>query len=312
MLQEYGTLPNLKLVERQKLPSSSAIYFAIASEQVLYVGQARNLNDRWRNHHRCPQLEAVNKRSEVRLYWLDCYPDILNDLERQYIEHYCPTLNQTKVPQRQIVPSFRMLTQSLQKLNRRIIGFGVCPASDRQLKILLLGYLADYREVRKATTNVRQSLQAITRKPNSLFRWSETLRRRDGAQWQTRCNGIEIRLVPWFEEWIGHNPSMYEVMEEQRFRIGWKDIPMTEYEAMRQEVRAMSFVDRWELAKNSPIGRRLFPLECGAHFIKVSSVDTLCLQEEQLRELLLRDSYLQQQYPTIQAITSDPVPTLGF
>lgn len=44
-------------VNKQRLPECCAIYFAIAREQVLYVGQATNLRNRWQNHHRLPQLE---------------------------------------------------------------------------------------------------------------------------------------------------------------------------------------------------------------------------------------------------------------
>ncbi|MCY7274001.1 MAG: GIY-YIG nuclease family protein, partial [Phormidesmis sp. CAN_BIN44] len=154
-------------------------------------------------------------------------------------------------------------------------------------------------------------LQAITRKPNSLFRWTEVVRRRDGAHWWTRCNGIEIRLIPWFEERIMHNPSMYEAMEEKRFGV-WTSLPRSEYEVMRQEVRAMSFRERLELARGSEIGQKLFPLECGAQLCTVSGVEILCLTDHQLKALLSNHSLLQEQYSTICAIDSDPVPTLGF
>jgi predicted GIY-YIG superfamily endonuclease len=85
VLQEFSALPNLKLLERQRLPECSAIYFVIARDQVLYVGLATNLRIRWQTHHRLPQLEAVNQRSEVRLFWLSCAQRQLNDLERQSI-----------------------------------------------------------------------------------------------------------------------------------------------------------------------------------------------------------------------------------
>jgi hypothetical protein len=311
VLKEFGTLPNLKLSERQRLPDCSAIYFAIARDQVLYVGLASNLRNRWQNHHRFPQLDAVNKRCEVRLFWLACTQSELNELERQYIEHYCPVLNQTKVPERKIIPSFEMLTLSLKKLNERVIGFGVCPANNQQLKTLVLGYLAAYSETRRVTTTLRKTLQAITRKPNCLFRWTEVVRRRDGAHWLTRCNGIEIRLIPCFEERIMHHPSMYKVMEEKCFGVR-TSIPMSEYEAMRQEVKAMSFAERLEMARDSAIGRELFPLECGAKFCNVSGVEILCLTDHQLQALLSKYPHLQEQYPTIHAINDEPVPRLGF
>jgi hypothetical protein len=311
VLQEFTTLPNLKFLERERLPECSAIYFAIARDQVFYVGRATNLRNRWQKHHRSPQLEAINKRYEVRLFWLGCTQEELNELERQYIEYYCPTLNQTKIPERQIIPSFQMLTLSLKKLNERVICFGVCPADNQQLKTLFFGYLAGYREMRLVTATLRKSLQAITKKPNNLFRWTEVIRRKDGAHWWTRCNGIEIQLIPWFGECLMHNPSMYEVMIEKRFSPQ-TSIPVTEYEAMRQEVKAMSFRQRLELARSSEMGQKLFPLECVAQFRIVSGVEILCLTDSQLQALLSKHSNLQEQYPKMTAIHSDPVPRLEF
>jgi len=309
VLQEFTNFPNLKLLDRQRLPECCGVYFAIARDQVLYIGLAINLRNRWQNHHRFPQLQAVNKRNEVRLFWLTCNENQLRDLESQYIEYYCPVLNQTKVPERQTIPSFQMLTMSLKKFHERVIGFGVCPAEKQQMKVLILGYLADYRETRGATTTLRKSLQAITRKPNSLFRWSEVLRRRDGAEWYTRCNGIEINLIPYFQERIMHNPSMYDVMYEKYFGTR-TSVPLPEYNLMTQDVRAMSFMDRLESARTSEIGQRLFPLECGAEFRTVSGVEILCLTESQLKSFLLEHPNLQDQYPKMLAIDTDPVPVL--
>jgi hypothetical protein len=311
MLQEFGTLPSLIISERQRLPSLSAIYFAVACDQVLYVGLAKNLQSRWQNHHRFPQLDAISKRHEVRLFWLSCTQESLNSLERAYIDYYCPILNQTKVPERRIVPSFQMLTLSLKKLHTRVIGLGVCPANNQELKKVVLGYLAGYSATRSATTTLRKTLASITKKPSSLFRWTEFKRLRDGAHWHTRCNGIEIQLIPWFTEHIMHHVSMCEVIKEERFG-GQNGIPLTDMKTMRQDVRAMSFRERLEIARNSEIGRKLFPLECGAQFCPVSGVDILCLTDHQLQGLLLKYSYLKDQYPTMQAIEYDPVPKLEF
>lgn len=72
MLQNLSKFPSLKLSERHKLPEFPAIYFAVSNEQILYVGLTKNLRNRWQNHHRLPQLELVNKRYEVKLFWLSC------------------------------------------------------------------------------------------------------------------------------------------------------------------------------------------------------------------------------------------------
>lgn len=170
MLEEFETLPNLALSARQQLPECSAIYFAIAQGQVLYVGLATDLRNRWQGHHRLPQLEAIGKRCEVRLFWLVCAQDSLPELERQYIEHYSPVLNQSKVPVRQFAPSSKTLSLSLKKLSDHLICIGVCQASSSRLTTLVLCYLAAYSETRLATTTVRRTLQAINKKQNSLLK----------------------------------------------------------------------------------------------------------------------------------------------
>lgn len=312
MLQEFGTLPSLKLSGRQKLPECSAIYFAIARDQVLYVGLATNLRNRWQNHHRFPQLAALNKRCEVRLFWLSCPQNQLNNLEHQYIEHYCPNLNRTKVPDRQIIPSFQMLTLSLRKLSGRLIGFGVHQSDNQRLKTLILFYLSHYQETRLITTNLRKTLQAITKKPDSMFRWTEVVRSKDAAHWRTRCNGIEVQLLPWVGERLMHNLSMYTVMCEKLYGLGTA-ILMDEYNDLRQKVKAMSFLERLELVRGSKISQDLlFPLEYGAQFKLVSGVEILCLTNTQLQDLLLKYPYLQEDRPPIFAIDSDPVPKLEF
>jgi hypothetical protein len=311
VMQEFVSLPSLSLLEKQKLPEFSAIYFAVARDQVLYVGLATNLRSRWQNHHRFPQLSGINKRSEVKVFWLNCPSEQLNELEQQYILHYCPILNQTKVPRQKITPSFQLLTLSLNKLSDRILGLGVSPANNHHLKTLFLGYLANLSEIRSATTTLRKTLQAITNKPNSLFRWTEVIRRKEGAQWRTRCNGIEIWLMPCIENRIMHNSSMYSVMKEKCFG-NLNSIPLSEYESMKHEVKMLSRDERITLARQSETGQRLFPLECGADFRTVSGVKILCLTDSQLSEFLSRRPHLQEQYPVIQSIGVDPVQRIEF
>jgi hypothetical protein len=311
-MQEFHTLPFLKLSQRHQLPECSGIYFAIARDQVFYIGQAVNLRSRWQNnHHRLPQLEAINQRCEVKLFWLGCSQSELNDLERQYIDHYCPTLNQTKVPARKLVPSSQMLALSVKKLNERLLGIGICPANNQRLKTVVLGYLAAHTETRLATITLRKSLKAVTRQPDSLFRWTEIVRGASSAFWRTRCNGIEVLIIPFFGERLMHNPSVYEVMIEKQFK-SQSSIPMPEYEAMRQAVKIMQFKDRLELARGSEIGRKLFPLECGATFQSLHNVEILCLTKQQLEDLCTERPYLRELYPGMQVIESDPVPILSF
>jgi hypothetical protein len=310
-LTDYTALPSLSLLARKTLPEYSAIYFAIAHEQVLYVGLATNLRKRWQNHHRLPQLEAINKRSEVRLFWLACPPEQLVKLEAQYIEHYCPALNQSKVPNQPLVPSTKMLALSLKRLSDRLLCYGIRPASNTQLKTLILGYLAAPSEVRLATTTVRKTLKSINQRPDSLLRWTETTRRQVGAHWRTRCSGLEVQLRPCFTGRIMHNPSMTEIMMDQRFGMA-QSISEAEYKALRQAVKAMPRKERLAIACDCTLGLQHFPLECGAQFLPVGGVDILCLKDHQLRSAIGSDSFLQTQHSTTTAISSDPIALIKF
>ena len=311
MLEDFRTLPNLTLLDKQQLPECSTVYFAVAKGQVLYIGRANNLRDRWRNHHRLPQLETISKKCEVRIFWLVCEKSQLSMLEQQYIEHYCPLLNQSKVPVRQFTPSAKTLSLSLKKLSSRLICFGVWQPSARGLKTLVLCYLAAHSETRLATTTVRRTLQSMNKKPNSLLKWTETTSRKEGAHWQTKCNGVEIRIIPWFRERITHNPSIYELLYERRFGTA-TSVPMSEYKAMREAAKVMSLKERLSLANSSQLGLQLFPLACGSQFRSIAGVEILCLRETSLRSLLTEFPHLRAQYSTIEAVNSDPVPPLNF
>jgi GIY-YIG catalytic domain len=310
-LREFTTLPNINLLERKALPECSVIYLAITGEQVLYIGLATNLRKRWQNHHRLPQLTAIGKRCEVRLYWLACPSEQLAELETQYIDYYCPAFNQSKVPNQPFVASNKMLSLSLKKLSDRLLCFGICPANNGQLRTLVLRYLAAPSEVRLATTTVRKTLRSINQRPDSLLRWTETTRRQVAAHWRTRCSGMEVHLLPCFEERIMHNASMTEIVRDRRFGMAMS-IPEAEYKAMRQDVRVMPLRERLAIARSSKVGLQRFPLECGAQFFPISGVDILCLTDHQLRDAFGSYPSIQAQYPAISAINSDPIPLLRF
>lgn len=93
-LKQIQALPSFLLSQREKLPSISAIYCVLQGEKVLYIGQTKNLNQRWRSHHRDPELKII---PNARLVWLPCPVEKLNELESQMIETLKPALNSTKV-----------------------------------------------------------------------------------------------------------------------------------------------------------------------------------------------------------------------
>ncbi len=88
-------LPSLALDERRDLPDMAAIYFVLAGDTVLYVGQSISLQQRWVAHHRLSQL---NVHGGCRIAWMQVDDvSLLDGLERACIEHFCPTLNNTTV-----------------------------------------------------------------------------------------------------------------------------------------------------------------------------------------------------------------------
>lgn len=95
---DLSTLDWLPLARRKELPTISAIYFALwCSElssppfrEVLYVGKATSLVQRWAGHHRLPQLLRF---SNVRLLWLPTPVEQLDKFEAACIQRFNPILN---------------------------------------------------------------------------------------------------------------------------------------------------------------------------------------------------------------------------
>jgi hypothetical protein len=193
---ELLQLPSVGLPEKDRLPACAGIYVAVDSyDRVLYVGQATNLFERWKNHHRFEQLQRIHRKMPVRLLWFayECEPKGLDEAENYFIDRYYPILNQTQVPAKQITPAEVALQTTLTKISKYVLIFGIAPAQGNELPIVCLKYLGWARE----TSLLRRIFQANNRKPTGL-RWSETVRRKYGAWWNARCNGVALELGPWF------------------------------------------------------------------------------------------------------------------
>jgi len=90
-----STLPSLPLTERSTLPTCPAVYFVMAENQILYIGRAINLRQRWNAHHRYIQLKP---KTNVRIAWLECSePILLPKIESALIEQFRPLLNGSPV-----------------------------------------------------------------------------------------------------------------------------------------------------------------------------------------------------------------------
>ncbi len=86
-----SALPSLPLDERRDLPDAAAIYFVLAGDTVLYIGQSRALRQRWLAHHRLKQLNA---HGGCRMAWMQVDDvSLLDGIERACIAHFNPLLN---------------------------------------------------------------------------------------------------------------------------------------------------------------------------------------------------------------------------
>jgi DNA-binding Xre family transcriptional regulator len=85
--------------DRHALPNESGVYFVIASDKVLYIGQAYDLAVRWKskNHHRYPEVKNIP--SALIAYLLIDIP-CLTKREVSYITRFSPPMNGTTPPPR--------------------------------------------------------------------------------------------------------------------------------------------------------------------------------------------------------------------
>jgi len=116
-------LPSLPLKSRNKLPKTPGIYFAIDSQGTIqYIGRSVDINQRWKQHHRCDQLEEVGG---VQIAWLEVSEQgLLLDIERALIKWFDPPLNNASIAYSSTTPLLmdvvRQVKISVPDLHERI------------------------------------------------------------------------------------------------------------------------------------------------------------------------------------------------
>lgn len=214
-------LPSLPLSERKQLPTCTAIYFAIDSNnRVLYVGKAKDLAARWKNHHRFYKLEEIDKESSVRLAWQAWNEEDLSAAEKSLITNFQPLLNNTKVETPAVVPSEVVLQDFLKTFSRRLIIFGIEPKTPDKLLNVHLKYDWTDWSPKGTAARVKEYIRQNQDKNTSLkfkrHRYSkfdsfavETFRPGSRAQrttarqhrsynnhWELACNGVVVHITP--------------------------------------------------------------------------------------------------------------------
>jgi hypothetical protein len=80
-----------------QLPRLAAIYFVVTGAcEVLYIGKAKNLYQRWVNHHISKKVNPA----EVSIAYLEVDESLIHTLEFEYIGHFHPPLNTRLRPPR--------------------------------------------------------------------------------------------------------------------------------------------------------------------------------------------------------------------
>lgn len=93
---QIAQLPSLAFEHRRDLPPIPALYFALdAQVSILYIGQTGNLRDRWKAHHRAPQM----MEGGFRIHWREIADEEARlSAERQSIAFFRPPWNRSEVP----------------------------------------------------------------------------------------------------------------------------------------------------------------------------------------------------------------------
>ncbi len=89
----------LSITELEKLPKISGIYKVLDSQNnVIYVGQAKNIYERWNKGHH--QLSKIIKLCGTNAYieWIEVPEWLLNRAENTAICFYQPPLNKKNSP----------------------------------------------------------------------------------------------------------------------------------------------------------------------------------------------------------------------
>lgn len=82
----------LEFENKSLLPKVPAIYFVLEDEEIIYIGQAKNLLSRWRTHNLTKQFKELP--GKITIAWLQCEDlNVLRPVETALIESIRPRFN---------------------------------------------------------------------------------------------------------------------------------------------------------------------------------------------------------------------------
>lgn len=94
-------LPSVPSHHKNLLPELSGLYFVVTQApdpRLVYLGKANNFLQRWKKHHRQPEINLLEKLGlTTDIYWLELRvtDEILSRWENQLIKDLSPVLNDT-------------------------------------------------------------------------------------------------------------------------------------------------------------------------------------------------------------------------
>lgn len=86
---DVTTLPSVGVADARLLPECPGIYFVILDGEVIYVGKSKNLNARWKSHHRLYQARDIG----ATIAYLSVPEKDLAETEESLIEIFLPRWN---------------------------------------------------------------------------------------------------------------------------------------------------------------------------------------------------------------------------
>ena len=122
-------LPKVSFLAKQLLPEYSGIYYVLdETNNVWYIGQAKNLRKRWQGkaHHRIYQLET-QKKKHFTIYYEQVNEPQLDSVEKQRIEKYHPHLNASSVKTKKVRPTETLLRETIAAIADFAFLLGVEP-----------------------------------------------------------------------------------------------------------------------------------------------------------------------------------------
>lgn len=87
---EQNLLGLTELGNFKALPESSAIYFVIDGDSVYYVGKAKNLRQRFLNHHKFDEFQSL---ANPQILWVAVSKGFLHDAEKLCMDTLTPNGN---------------------------------------------------------------------------------------------------------------------------------------------------------------------------------------------------------------------------